>query len=303
MELLTENHNSTTLNLSPKLLPKELKKPKMYRLVNMGKLDYSTISEVTNQPVVKRNPFYISEGIETIYDKFEPDPAKRRKVIKNLVGTELKHKDGKTVLEEKIESIILVNGIIIVQPEQYFTYLFMERSNNNKSNPFRDQSKPAVWEEVEEAKAAEEILKEEDLRHDAESIARTMSIEEARAYAKKLEIPGWDKKGSDELRLDLRQRAKANARDFIKGSKDNRAKRKLQISDAKDYGIIAFDPDTNTWEWPWEKKAEDRKIVEIPVGNELTPDEFIDKFFIEDKDGKGAYKKMVDALKNPEEFS
>jgi hypothetical protein len=296
MELVTDE-KTKLYTLSDKLMPKPLKKPKMYRLINLGKTDHTVTNETTGKPVLKRNPFYISEGVEEIYDSGEKDPSQRNKILKNVTGQQLVTKDGKTFLQENIEPLEFVNGIKVVRPEEHHTYILLERSSKNGSNKFRNPSKIAVWEEVSEELAMEEVVRLDNIRLDAEILAKDMKFEDARAYAQKLGIK-VEGASADEIRYNLKNKAKENPMEFIKGSNDGKAKRKMQISDALSYDIIAFDADINKWVFKGEKGGE---ICAVPVDAE-SPEKALDNFLIS-AEGKCIYKKLVDILKSPEDFS
>lgn len=286
------------IKLSNKLIPKKINKPKVYKLCGMGLLDYTRISEETNTPIPSVNPYVVIEGIESIVDKFEEDQYNQVKVIENIVGTRVVKRDGKSFTENEIAPIEFINGVCVVKPHEFYKYLFLERSNNNASNPFRDKSKPKVWEAVEDEKEASQLIADAEVKDDAILLSKTMSLEEARAYAQKLNI-NIDRP-ADAIRWDLRLRAEKDPKEFIKGSKDAKAKRKIQIMDAKAYGIIRFDAESNNWIWPNEKHPDKRIIMSVPIGSE-SPEAALDNFFIE-KDGKGTYQKMVEALKTPEDY-
>lgn len=296
MELVQEKE----IRLSPKMMPKPLKlgEIKIYKLCNAGEVDYTTTSEATGRHITKVNPYYISEGVESIYDKYEDDHYKRNKIIKNVTGTELKNKDGRAVIEEKVEDIEFVNSVCVVRDNEPGKYLFLERSNYNKNNPFRDKTKPAVWEAVEGEKEISEVLAIEAIKDDAIFILREMTTKEMQACAKGLGILNIDSKDSDALRWDLRQKALKDPKEFIKKSKNAKAIRKLQIADAKLYKIIAFDEDSGNWIWPSEK--EDKRVVcAVPVGRKDSPEDFLDEFLIENTT---FYQKLVNAIKHPEDF-
>lgn len=290
-----EKERDLTL-LHPRMMPKPLTKSKVYKLCNLGNIDPSTVSVETGRPRNNRNPFVLCEGYEEVFDKFEAkeNPTKAQKTLKNVVGTTTEKKDGKLFQVEKIEEVLFRDGLFIVRPNQINTYIFMERSNSNKSNPFRDTTKPPVWEPLEDSKTTATILRDDDILLDAQLIAKEMTFDEARAYAVKLNIP-VEGKQPEEIRWSLRGKAKDNPREFIRGSKDTRAMRKMQIGDALAYAIISFDADAKKWMW------HDKKEI-CPVGIDKSASESLDEYFISGKDGAKAYQQMVEKLKSPEDF-
>lgn len=293
--------------LSLKLTVRPIKKPRMYKLCRSGQIDTGTINEVTNAPAAMMNPVAFFEGIETIFDPGEEDPRKANKVIENVTGFRTETKDGITVSRKKVESIQFNNGIFVVWPKDYNTLVFMERSTNNKNNPYRNKSKAPVWEAVEEEKTNELLLAEEEIRIDAVHIAKGLPSQEARAYAQKLNMPGLEKATPTDIKLFLIGKAKENPKEFINESGDIKALIRLQISDAKSYGIIRFNADKSIWEQnapdpkiPTGKKTASKKIVAVKPGE--VPEDVLFEFFLEGGKQKPEYVSMLEALQNPEDY-
>lgn len=294
---------STVNNLSDKLYVRPIKKARTYRLLVVGKEDNNAINEKTNLPIISCPPTMLVEGREVIHDSGEEDLTKSYKIIENVTGLIIEEKDGVTVTKKNVDYVEFRNGFFTVFPHQYNTLVFMERSSSNKNNPFRDKNKPAKWEVVDEEKSAEDIFRDEEMKTYALSIAQKCTSEEARAYAKKLEMPSLEQSSIVEVKLFLMNKAKENAEEFIKGSNDTRAKMKLQIYQAKEFKIIEFDADKNKWMLnspiPNGKKEKREPAKEIvTVGPDEVPEDALINFF-QDQGTKGEdYKVMRKAIDN-----
>jgi hypothetical protein len=293
--------------LSKKLTVRPIKKARMYKLCRTGQVDTGTTNEATNQPIAMFNPTAFFEGIETIYDIGEDDPRKANKIIENVVGFKTETKDGITRSIKRISAIEFNNGVFMVQPKDYNTLVFMERSSNNKNNPFRDTSKSPVWEAMEEEKSNELLLADEEMKSDSIYIAKNMGLQEARAYAQKLGMPGLERASATEIKLFLINKAKENPKDFIIESGDVKAMIKLHISDAKAFGIIVFNASKNVWEQVYpepkfsgEKRIAPKKIVAVKAGE--IPEDVLFDFFIQAGKQNPEYIEMTKALQNPEDY-
>lgn len=294
-------------NLSERLEVRAITKPRMYRLCRTGEVDYGTFNEATNMPGVKRNPHYDIEGRELIFDIGEKEGRKANKYIENVVALIPEEQpDGTMRLKKKIEGIEFINGICVVFPREYNKLVRMERSNYYKNNPFRDESKVAIWELVDEEKSKEEIIREKELRADAVVIAKSMTSEEARSYANKLDMPDLTKASISDVKLFLIGKAEENPESFIQGSFDVKAKLKLNLIDAKKIGVIVFDADKSKWilnyPIPADAKLKRVKAKElVAVRADQIPDEVLFDYFIDKKDSPD-HKVMIDGIKNPQNY-
>lgn len=304
MTTVVKMPTTTADSLSSKLRPRELKQMRIYRLCNMVDIDRGATNLDTGQYERPVNPVFILDGTTTIYDKFEPEASKRVKILRNVTSVRPTIKNGESVLEEIVESVMFVEGALIVQPTQYNTYAFLERHDGNRANPYRDKSKRIIFEPVEDDKEASEYLYLSNLELEARTKAMTMNINDCRAAAEKLGVQGYASKGSDDLRLDLDIKAKENPRAFIMATNDVGAKVKIQIRDLQKIEVIKCNTTSNSWLWAVNSgayKAND--VIMSYEATEENPETALVKFIMNGpKEAKPIYEKFIEILKNPEEY-
>jgi hypothetical protein len=252
--------------LSPRLKVKPLKEGsvKIFKLVGNGKIDHATGQ-------ARYNSGGHFAGYVTIYDPFDTDVANRKKILKNVTGSNPVIKDGKETLEEVVSDIEFNRqGICVVKHDEYPKLVLLTRANENLSIPFRDKSKPAVWEEMNPAESRKDILNNMDLAYKAESYARTADIKDLQVTAKKLTATGvkemavsFDKR-SDDLRHDLIIISRKFPKEVLRNSKDKEMKMKIIIDDAVKLFILDFDEDKKEWVWC----VDSTTIVAVPAGTE-----------------------------------
>jgi hypothetical protein len=253
------------MELSNRLKVKPLKEGqvKIFKLVGSGDID-----PATGQPRFNSGAHY--EGYFTIHDKFEKDPTKRKKVLKNVTGTSTKVENGKDVVEEVVSPIDFnAKGLRIVKDDEYNTLVCLMRANENGSNPFRNPRVPSLWEEVEPEKGRQQIMDLMDLQLTAEMYAKTGNMKDIIALAKKLNETGdfaiiLDNKDSDDIRFDMRRIARENPKEFMRYSKDKEMKIKILIEDAVSNLVISYDDDTKEWKWD----EDGTSLLIVPAGKE-----------------------------------
>jgi hypothetical protein len=253
-----------TLSARLKVKPLKEGEVKIFKLVGNGKIDHATGQ-------ARYNSGGHFTGIFTIYDKFETEASKKKKILRNVTGTAVVEKDGKETLEEVVSDIEFNNrGIRVVKHDEYATLVCLTRANENASNPFRDKSKPAIWEEMSPAETKKELLDNMAVAFKAESYARTADIRDLQALAKKLSATGVkelmvssDKK-ADELRHDLIFISRKYPKELLRNSKDKEMKLKIIIDDAIKLFLLDFDEDKKEWIWCVDSST----IVAVPAGTE-----------------------------------
>jgi hypothetical protein len=230
---------------------------KVFRLVTSGHVDSRMQVTLRDSPdevvetMITRNAGAYFEGKFFIYDRYEPDPTKKKKVIMNVVGTELVTRDGRTSIEDKAGAIEFDNsGQCIVNWMDYQKLVCMTLADENKSNPHRDPRVIPLWEEVPGLeKAAEATMINDDWETDARVIIKEADMDALVAIAiyNNIPIPAEGPAKYSVLKNACMARAKAAPKDIIKGSLNVDLKMKVQIEDAVNFTTIKFDDIDNTW--------------------------------------------------------
>ncbi len=257
-------------NLSERLKVKPLKEGevKIFKLVGSGNID-PNMRDMDGKPLPSFNQGATLVGYFTIYDKFEKDKAKAKKVLKNVIGTyfETNKDTGKEEEKETMGDITFNSkGFCIVKHDEYPKLVCLLRANENGSNPYRDQSKIAIWEELDVNVNAElaAIITDGDLAYEAETIARKGDIKDCMAISQKL--LGHINKDPKDLRQELINAAIKNPKEFIRASKDKEMRLKLQIADAMRMRFLDMNENE---EWIWrENNGTDVMLVAVKVGVE-----------------------------------
>ncbi len=109
------------------------------------------IEEINPATGLKVDPMDVMvPGRYTFYDKFERDPARRKKVLQNIVGEERYNEDGKEKIRDVVDDILFTKGYLHVPVESEYTlYLFMELHSNNKHNRHRLKNYPVLFERID----------------------------------------------------------------------------------------------------------------------------------------------------------
>lgn len=269
---------AVSLGLSDLILPPFTKATvARYRMINKGRIDPSTKME----PVESGATF---PGTYTFHDKFEPDPVRRNKLMKNL-GREEVVFNNETQREERkytINWIEFNNGIKEVNIEKdYREYVFMELHPLNASNKYRDIGNMAEFERVDIKTNISPAFQTAmmDLAMDAE-MAVVKEIKDQHliiGYAVQFGLP-IDGRQPGEIKQDLRIAARNDPRRFFSFFKDIGPAIKLNIHDGLGKGIITYDTSKNRFEF-----TETGEVLHtVPIGTDPVND-------------------FVDAIKNEEE--
>jgi hypothetical protein len=244
--------------LSPKLTPKSIAEGevKKFKLLKAGQVDPATGLPTFNAGA-------IFTGVATVYDT----EWKRNVLIKNIVGQTVAEKDGKQVTEEIVEDIEFDNsGMCYVRHTEPEKYLFMCRHDACKTNPFRQKSKPALWEEIIPVNIKEAQKFNMDLEFDALTTVKNLEAKDIIALAETLAIKklidvNVSGKLSD-VRFEVEKYCKVNPTEVIKASKAKLPKIKLDIQDAIAMKEIEFESENNEWVWS-NKHGKSKTILSV----------------------------------------
>lgn len=286
--------NNKIMSPQMRVKPLALGQTAVYKLVDTDREDLSKIIEGTNKHPTC-NPGYHLRGEKRIFDPF----SGKNIVIRNIVG-EKALKDDKTGEIKYIpdtEMIHFRRGTVIVTSDMPETYVFMERCNENRSNPYRKKGSPDVFYRVDREARAQERLVEDEMLADAMLWIKSADHDELRAICANL--PKNEKVSPDlsvsEIKADLFKKAQKSPHMILTASNDKASKIKIQVMDSEKYEVIIFgegDADTpRAWYWNEPKTG---KIIDVGV-SENKVEALLDHFMT--SDGKGDYTKMANKLR------
>lgn len=281
---------AVSLGLSDLILPPFTKGViARYRLINRGRIDPSTKEEP-----VANDAFF--PGTYVLFDKFEADPLRRQKLMKNL-GREDIVLNQETQKEERrytIDPIEFINGVLDVNIEKnYRLYVFMELHPMNKSNKFRDNSNTVEFERIDIKMNVSQdyITAMADLALDAEQavIKEITSTELIIGYAVNFSIDVYDRKPG-EIKHDLRVAVRKDPKKFFSMAKNMAPAIKLNIHDGLGKGIISYEPSKHRFEF-----TETGEIMHVvPVGEEPVKD--FTSAILNDPEKMEVYEEMMNML-------
>lgn len=238
--------NST--HLSDEILPPYTKNQvAIYRIIESDGINPATGLKV--DPVPSLIP-----GRYTLIDKFEKDPMKRNKVMRNIVSTETKNVGGEIKTVEVEEDIVFHRGFIQVPvKDNYPLYVFMELHPLNKSNKHRPFNVRPVFERVDvnyQSQSAKNINTE--LALDAGNEVRNMTKDEVLSYAVTANPPivtvvDNRPRRIDEIRSDLMRYVMNDPIGFFKQHRNLKAAVSINVADALDFGLVEYRPGDKTF--------------------------------------------------------
>lgn len=234
-------------------------------------------------------------GRYILHDRFEKDPLKRDKVMKNVVGTETVVENGEEVQKEVIEGVIFERGWLQVPIESEFNlYVFIELHSNNKSNKFRPKNAPQIFERVDiNYKSAASKGATLDLGIDAAIEIRKMDRETIYAYATSAEIPtmlNGNKRLLKDISTDLTAWAMANPILYYKLNKNAKAAIQITVIDAINFGLIGYRPDVKGY-----VNLETDEVICNHTAAEDPMDKFV-KYLANDERGKEWYEQIQERM-------
>lgn len=206
-------------------------------------------------------------------------------------------KGGETRTEEVRPQIFLEGGALTLGAKDNRLYLHMELLDYNGSNPIRDDSVEIKFYREDKAKTARDKVNEGELLEDAIRLARTMPLEEAKEYARRLKMYDPGAPGSvtvEEIRANLMYKAKEDPGKFIRESKNAKGLAKLRVAEAKAYKIITQD------EFNWKFTDGDEVIASVDQDASDPLEAFVNWLLKDPKDGKKALRTIENKLKKEE---
>lgn len=186
-------------------------------------------------------------GTYMLYDKFEKDPLKKNKLMRNLGRPNItRDGTGKEVFQDTIETVQFVAGVKTVNIDKdYRQYVFMELHPLNKSNRHRSTDNSVYFERVDLKynKSSAYLAAEMDLGREAEEMV--MAIKDKNeiigmAVSAMVYQPGLD---PGALKVSLRQFAREKPKEYFKLSTNNKPGVRLSMLDALQWGFISHETD------------------------------------------------------------
>lgn len=245
-----KNRRTIDLGLSRQVLPPITRRgTAKYRVIQKDQINPATGQLADPQPL-------FLPGSYIFYDKYEPDPSKRRKEIKNSTGRfeMVKYKEGPDRMEEVVDMVEFHNGVINVNMEaQYLLYVFLELHPCNRTNKNKPNGTIPEFERIDLDQNRTNAFKlaQEELEDDA--------VAEIRSLTKKDDIIGLAVSASIQtqengvqrdiglIKSDLRAYARRNPKEFFALSKNTKHAIRLTILEADSLGLLEYELDKKRW--------------------------------------------------------
>lgn len=281
---------AVSLGLSDLIIPPFTKaRIAQYRMINDDRIDPSTGKK-------PEAPDSIIPGTYVLYDKFEADPLRRNKLMKNLGREEIIFNNDTQKEERKynINDIEFLMGMKNVDIEKnYREYVFMELHPLNRSNRHRNLDNAPLFERVDIAQSETPAFKAAmlDLANDAENAV----IKEVKdqhliiGYAVQMGI-SVDGKQPGEIKNDLRVAARNNPKKFFSCFKDLTPAIKINIHDGLGKGIIEYNADKRRFEF-----TETGQVIHVVLMGEDPVNDFA-AAIQKQPELMDVYQEMVDML-------
>lgn len=247
------NKRPLTTDLSDEMLPPITKKRQaIYQL--LGLEDGASIDKRIIEDQSSRNSRFVdTSDVEmhhtySIYDQFEKDFGRQQKVVTYYDGvqrftyTDPINKENRSDVRQKVGIPKFVHGQVVVDiMKNYHQYLWWELHPANKTNKFRDKSKPASFERIDLKmhNPHTEMVKRE-LRMDALNYIRSLHGSLAVNLATALDIPTLRQQPAD-IKNALYALAEVDPEKVLYKAPDKYMSSMIMVTRAIDLGLIDFD--------------------------------------------------------------
>lgn len=248
----------------------------VYQILNIDGVNPATGLKVERYDVAIPGRFIF-------HDKFEKDPNKMKKIIKNVVSTEEKIIGGKSETVEVIDDIIFERGIKQVPIwENYPLHVMLELHPGNINNKFRQSNAVGLFERLDiNQKSALSRSATMDLVRDAMIDINKLDDDSIRAYAAAAkEIDVTSKRLLHDIRTDLTRWAMDKPVEYFKLNKDTKAAIHINILDAIQAGLVDYVADQRGYVY-----METDEVICTHSASENPMDRMVK--FLSSKDGKG----------------
>lgn len=282
--------------LSKELRVKPLEKGQVavYRLIKSNEVDESRVDIATGKKKNKSPGFSLSDR-KSIYDRV----AKHTVIIGNVTSFR-----QETMPDRSIKMVPVTSRVyfepgknVTITEEQQMTYEFLERCNENASNPYRDPKKPLIFERVDVAKKEINKLEKNELLSvavqwvSAADDVELKTINESLPDSMKANL----NLGFSHIKNHIFELALKEPELVLKASTNDKAKAKIQIMQASRLQIIMFtDGGTKSArQWFWNEDSRPT-LLEVAIGDNKY-DALVQHFI--SKEGAKDYKSMVTKIK------
>ncbi len=181
----------------------------------------------------------------TIYDRYRNKPI----VIGNVVSmAKVEQPDGSDRFKYVTKDVYFDRtGRIHLGFDKNNQFAFLMRRNENKSNPFRDKTKKALFYLVDKAEAARLTLQDEDTSLDARLLVRDAAIEDLKLMGKGLGLDTEQDPSMLKAALTKIVNATGGPTKIIKASKNEDLKTRIAIKEGVELMYIKFGE--QMWHW------------------------------------------------------
>lgn len=213
------------------------------------------VSPVTNRFTEDGEPI---PAVPAFFGLADQEGVKIPGIGKVVIGNVIDHEpvknpvSGEMELKPKYGPPGFSGMSIFVRHDQFELYQYLERHNDNSSNPYRDRGRKATFHRVDKAKELRMSIKNDELMADAMFWVRSSTLEELRTAAYNLQEQFRGRVNMDlpvdGIRHDLYQLIKGgNALAVVSASSDKVGKKKIQLFTVEEYGYIKRDENKRTW--------------------------------------------------------
>jgi len=136
----------------------------------------------------------------------------------------------------ELTNIMFTNGSLRVYEDQPNLLKYLRSCNWNKSNKNRVKGKAHIFYEYNPEAVAAQAIEDEELEIDARHAAKTMDFDDLLSLA--IGVGMNTDRSAKEVRHDMMQFAKAKPREFLEAMDDPKVKRRVEILEAIELGIL-----------------------------------------------------------------
>lgn len=243
-----------SLDLSELMIPPITRRGiAIYETLQEAKFDHRVIEgdKAIPPPPISLPPTY------PLFDRGEQDFARATKLMKNVVrSTTVQVRNPVTQqmepqVAEQLDYVEFINGQKTVDIQsQFILYVWLENHPLNESNKWRDQNKKSLFRRTDfEHKSSHQRMVHMDLQREAEEHVIRLDKAKLIALASAMTNPQVPTMNVpiDELRYNMRLRARQNPEEVLFKSPDKKAQIRMSVVSALDLNILEFIPEKNSY--------------------------------------------------------